>query len=205
MPFLASLALLFMLPQDRGDSYGKSNAQILAMGRKRWYDFYTGKAGESTAAMVGAVSLYGDALAQRNDRLGKGRAARLRKPLQDVNNDVVAVGSAMTGGGTMWNIVTADLYTNAEETLHAVLTKSSRAPRRKVSDVERAYADLRASFKQVREGATPADTKRGYEALLDLRKHLDRVVAEAKRQPRRESDALLDFCVRAMEAAEQGE
>ena len=198
------LAFLVVLAQDKTDTYGKTNAQILAMGRSRWVDFYTSesRAGQSTAGMAGAEGFYGEALAWRNDRLGKARIGRLRSLLQDTKNDAVGVGSAITGGGTMWNIIASGLYSDAEETLYAVLTKTGKAPRRKVSDVEKALVRLRTEFRKAQ--SEPEMMKMGRECLVRLRRDLDGVIVEATRQPRKGSDALLDFCVRAMDAGRQG-
>ena len=155
MPLLASVVFLSLLAQDKAVTYGKTNAQVLAMGRKGWYGFFTSKAGDSTAGMAGAQALYGEALAWRNDKYGKARIGRLRRLLQDTRNDAVGVGYAATGGGTMWNVIAADLYADAEETLYAVLSKKGKAPRRRVSDVEKAYAGLRAAFRTA--GSEPGD------------------------------------------------
>ena len=151
--------------------------------------------------MSSAEALYGEALAWRNDKFGKARIGRLRKLLQDTKNDATGVGYAITGGGTMWNVIGASLYADAEETLYAVLSKKGKAPKRRVSDVEKAYARLRAAFRKSDSGL-PEFKKEGPAALVRLRRDLDGVIAEATRQPRKGSDALLDFCVKAMKAGE---
>ena len=201
MPLLASVVFLTLLAQDKTATYGRSNAQILAMGRKRWYDLYTTKGGgESTASMSSAEAIYGEALAWRNDKFGKAKIGRLRKLLLDTKNDAVGVGTAITGGGTMWNIINASLYADAEETLYAVLAKKGKAPKRRVSDVEKAYTQLRTAFRKSSDSGLPEFRKEGPAALVRLRRDLDGVIAEATRQPRKGSDALLDFCVKALDA-----
>ncbi len=205
MPVLASAVFLILLAQDKTATYGKSNAQILAMGRSRWYDFYTTKGGgESTASMSSAEALYGEALAWRNDKFGKARIGRLRRLLQDTKSDAVSVGSAITGGGTMWNVIGAGLYADAEQTLYAILSKTGNAPKRRVSDVEKSYTRLRAAFRKSGSGTLPEFRKDGPAALVRLRRDLDGVIAEATRQPRKGSDALLDFCIKSMDAGREG-
>ena len=195
MPFLACLALA-VLAQDRTETLGKSNAQILAMGRTRWHDAFVGKEGGSTMGEAGAESLYGDALAWRNDRLLKGRKSPLRAHLQSFKNDAAGAGEAITGGGTMWNIVAASLYADAEETLHRVLTHTGRAPRRVVSDVDRGLGRLSRALAAIKE---PKDRKRGAEAMADLQRDFRAVVAEARRLPRRDSDTVLEFCRKTLD------
>lgn len=199
---LLPLAVALLLTQDKTDTFGKTNAQILAMGRSGWYRFYTAdsRGGDSNVGIVDAERLYGDALAWRNDRLGKARISRLRKLLLDAKNDAVATGTAITGGGTIWSIVSAGLYADAEETLYAVLTKGGKIPPRKVSDVEKAYAKLKAGLTRGEPGVTSEKDARA--ALARLRRDLDGAIAEAARLPRRGSDAVLDFCIRAIEAGQ---
>ena len=199
---ILSCALALVLLQQDEPPFGKTNAQILAMGRTRWYDFATKReGGESTAGMTGAMGSYGDALAWRNDRIApKARVVRLRKLLQDTKNDAIAVGSAITGGGTMWNIISANLYADAEETLYAVLTKTGKAPARRVSDVTKALAGLSTAL-----AATKKESwykPEGGQYLAALRKDVAAVAAEAKKLPRRESDAMLDFAKQAVEAGD---
>lgn len=186
LPLLVILAL-----QNREDTLGRSNAQILAMGRKRWYAFFTGKQGESTMAMAGAEGLYADALASRTDRLLKGRKSALRADLRDFSNDAQGVGAAITGGGTMWNITAAGLYADTEEAFYAVLVHSGHAPRRVVSDVVKAMRPLRKGLDAVDD---PKYRKEGAAALTRLVADLKRVVADAKPLARRDLDTVLEFC-----------
>lgn len=198
---LPALALLAV--QEGTETKDKSYAQILAMGRSKWHDFFVGRDAGATPAEAGAEGTYADALSWRTDRLRKPGTAALRKAIHDVESDALGVGTAMSGGGTMWTIVGASLYADGEETLYAVLTKRTRAPRRVVSDVDRAYAGLKTELAKAKpEGGFAA---RGAESLSDLRKDLDALVARAARRPRKESDALLDHALRALRAADTGE
>ena len=192
-------AFALLLVQDKTETKGKSYAEILAMGRAKWHDLYVGKDGGVTAAETGAEGLYGDAVAWRIDRLNDPRAPRLLKVLQNVSNDAVGVGSAITGGGTMWSIVGASLYADLQTTRYAVLTGKGNAPKHVVSEVDRAYYRLEVHFGK--SGPEPEFEKKGRAALDDLRRDLDALVREARRLPRRGSDSLLDFALRAMNVA----
>ena len=200
MPLLAVLALALALAQDRTETLGKSHAQILAMGRTRWRDAFVGKFGGSTAGEAGAESLYGDALAWRNDRLLKGRKSPLRDRLQAFKNDAVGVGEAITGGGTMWNIIAASFYADAEETFYRVLTHTGRAPKRVVSDVDKGLGRLGRALAAVGD---PKYRKQGAESMADLQKEFRALVAAARRLPRRDSDTVLEFCRKTLEAIDE--
>lgn len=191
MPVFATLALLSCLVQDKSDRLGKSEAQILSMGRSGWSRFFQKQEGQSSLSLRRAEGVYGAALARRSDRVAPTRVAGIRKPLQDIKNDVIAVGAEMTGLEEMWNLTSARLFVDAEETVYAVVTESAKAPPRVVSAVYRSYADLRAAFRRRRPNT---DT-----AFKSLQQDIDRAIALAKHQPRAESDALLEYCIRAMD------
>jgi len=201
MVLLSAVALLFV-PQDLKETHGKTNAQILAMGRKNWGDFYTEKEGGAvTITISDSEMLYADALGSRNDRYGKAKIGRLRKLLQDTARDASEVGRAITGGGTMWTIVGASLMTDGEETLYAVLSGKGKTPKHVVSDVNKAYEKIR---RELQSSELPAETKKqGQESLKALRRDFNGLIAEAARRPRKPSDAILDFCVKTV-AAVQG-
>ena len=191
---LPALALLFV--QDKTETKGKSYAQILAMGRAKWHDFYVGGEAGTTVAEVDAAGIYGEALGWRNDRLDKARAKRLRGVLEPVRANTVELAEILDGSGSLWRVVGASTYADEEETVYALLTKSGKAPARRASDVDRRYAAVRSIFAK----ASPKgeDAKRGRGDLASLRKALDKLVAGASRLPRKESDAMLDFAVRSL-------
>lgn len=191
------LVFALLSAQKLDDTYGKTNAQILSMGRPSWEKFYRAKAGDSTASMSSMEGLYGDALAWRNDRsLAKRKDAAkyhaLRKGLQAFKNDAVEAGSALSEGGTMWNPIAAGWYADAEETLSGVLGVGKPAPARKVSDVTKEIAALKKAV-----GVSDLDGEWKRQAPVAL-KSLDRdwaaVLRIAKTLTRRQSDLVLDFC-----------
>lgn len=165
-------------------------------------DFYTEKEGGAvTITIAGAESSYADALIWRNDRLGKANVAPLRPLLRNTLRDACEVGSAVTNGGTMWQIIGAELWADSEEALYTVLTGKGTAPKRVVSEVNKAYAHLRQEL--LANSATPDLKKTALVSLKSLRKDLDLVIAAAAKRPRKASDALLEFCVKSLTAADR--
>lgn len=117
--------------------FGKTNAEILKMGRSGWTKFAAeDRMGGSTAAYVSSEDTYGAALQERNDALLRRKPGlkksmvSLRKTLFDYANEFVSIGSGITGGGTMWNIVSAAITPDVEEVLYTAFTtrKSEKLP-----------------------------------------------------------------------------
>ena len=133
------LSALFQA-QIPADTYGKTESQILAMGPQKWYDFFTAKAGESTYAMSNAYGIYGDIAAKRNDRLFAVNTSHTRqikkvgKAVVEFGSDMVALGSAITGGGTMWGPIGLSSYAEAQDVIYSLL----RPPKPKGHNIVRA-------------------------------------------------------------------
>ncbi len=130
MRLLLAVACLFVsaVACAQTATFGKTNSQILAMGREKWFDFYTSKAGQSTLGMADAERYYGLALAERNNVLlrkqSKNRQTLLssvRKRSGELGERMVLVGMAYSGGGTMWTPVLAGIKADSEELLYALL------------------------------------------------------------------------------------
>lgn len=112
-------------------TFGKTNAQILKMGRQQWFGFYTSKAGESTMGMADAERIYGEALMERNDkllpkesRIRQSAIKTIRKSARAVGDQVVMIGMAYSGGGTMWTPVLAGVLADVEEGIYGLLKKT---------------------------------------------------------------------------------
>lgn len=132
---------------SRADLQGKTPDQVVAMGRKKWFGYFTTKVGDSTAAMSGAERLYGDCLKHSNDKaivkLPKARRTligRLRVQLYRFDDEVVRLGEILTGGGTMWNPVYAGLQADCEEAVRVFIGKSK--PRKTSVEPEEAIGFL---------------------------------------------------------------
>jgi hypothetical protein len=191
--------------QDRKDTFGKSNDQILSMGFDAWFKFYTTKEGNSNFGMAQASGLYADALAARNDRLLRGLPSARRRQITELRalfkafvNHAVEAGSATTGGGTMWNPVSTGLHKDAEEAVYGLLARRRpRTPSRVVSDVTRELEKQRQLMeRQMRSNDIEAAGRtQGREAMDDLNRTYRSIVTRAKGLSRAESDLVLNFCL----------
>jgi hypothetical protein len=129
--------LLAFLPQDpEPPRFGKTNAEILRMGRANWTQFAAVDRMEgTTAGYVASDSIYGEALRERNDRLLKGKPKYkraiegLRKSLFAYSNEFISIGSGITGGGTMWNLTSAAIAPDIEEALYTAFVTSAKPKR----------------------------------------------------------------------------
>ena len=184
---IASL-LLLLVSQD--DAFGKTDAQILAMGRSGWYRFYSGKTGEGPTEYMSAQYVYAGALGRRNDRILKGRPVADRKRILALRKEAGGFAEAMTtvnaDGGTLDRLTYSDRAVEVEELVQRLARRRYvGVPARKVSDVAKPLADSRPG----NMGPAPA-------ALTEARASFGRIAALLRSSPRRESDAVLDFCRR---------
>jgi len=122
------LAVPFFANAQDHNTYGLTDSQIAEMGETRWDQFYAGKAGESTAAMVEMNDIYGEALRRRNDLLEasakqevKARVDKLRALLVDIGGTACDIGYNIDGGGTIWSPVTAHVEATTEQVLYEML------------------------------------------------------------------------------------
>ena len=208
MRSLIALALAFLAigvqAQDTKDTYGKTNAQILAMGRDRWYTFYTSKAGDSTAAMSSAYGFYYDAATARNDALiakageRKATATKLRKLLTDYCNEALGLGENNTGGGTMWNPISGSCMGDEEDVVYAYLVKKGPSAKKiVVSTVTKKLDSLGALIEKTHKdpSATYFKYEDAKESLKKMRSDFADLTALAKSFARADSDRVLRFCL----------
>lgn len=128
--------------------FGKTNAEILRMGRSAWTKFAAEDRMEgTTAGYVSSESTFGEALAERNDRLMKAKPAYsrsllgLRRVLKDYANEFIAIGSGVTGGGTMWNLTASAISPDVEEILYTALTPvKPKIKNATPAEIERAFS-----------------------------------------------------------------
>jgi hypothetical protein len=203
-----SLLILFLpiLASPQEDTFGKSEAQILAMGQQKWNDFYQAKAGPSTASMARMNEIFGDAAKHRNDRLLKHAAAasrrsavKLRKLLADYANHAVEIGENIVGGGTMWIPVYANIEADSELVLFGVLGgKAQNSPPTTVSGVEKWVGQVGKAIAKT-HADHDADAYFKYPAakasLAGMRTDLTQIISVAKHLDRKNSDRILGFCI----------
>ncbi|CAN5671775.1 hypothetical protein BH11ARM2_BH11ARM2_01010 [soil metagenome] len=201
---LCFLSVALAQAQNLQETHGKTHAQMLGMGYEAWTKFYIGKEGESTVGMTNAAGLYADALNARNRRLmarlkltEKVRFTRIHKDLNDFTVNATSLGACLTGGGTMWNPIGADMMVRSETALYQLLAGlTSKAPARVVSDVTKEIAALTANVARTKpEGNWVAVAR---DSATDLNKAFAGIVANAKTLPRKDSDLLLQFCLQTI-------
>jgi hypothetical protein len=222
------LFLLLLLPltagaQDSVDTYGKTEADILQMGMSSWYDFYTSKAGESTAAMSSAYGIYTDVAGKRNDKIIashpslKARSKRLRSLLIDFGSQSIAISSDKTGGGTMWVPVGSEMTAEVEDTLNLILPKpkysrghpyvyrtKNEPPDLDVDSSRSENSKARAEFVQIKSSILAFHRDKSnsdifkydvaVQALSKMQRDYAHIVSIVKGMKRWESDILLNFC-----------
>lgn len=199
--WLCLVATTLATAQNLQDTLGKTNGQILTMGHDAWYKFYTGKQGDSTAAMSSAEGLYADALMARNKNLmarlkptEKARFIRLQKNLQEFTNNAIGAGTCLTGGGTMWNPIGASMVADSETALYRVLAgQNGKAPSRVVSQAAIQIAALKADLAKAKLDMNWPQVAK--ESLAGIDAAFKAIVADAKTLSRKDSDVLLDFCI----------
>lgn len=201
------IAMIVMLPAGQAaDTFGKTNAQILEMGLDNWSKFYAAHAGDSTAASVTASGLYGDLAYERNSRLIRGRKrseakrlGQIRKMLEDFGGSVMQLGYRASGGGTMWNQMSAGSYAEAEDTLYRILRPAGfpAAKPRVVSDVSKALAKFRPQIEHWSkdDGVSPEDQKMAKQYFAETTALYLKIAAAAAHFDRHTSDRILGYCL----------
>lgn len=203
LAFLLPFLLLTSFASAQVDKQtGKTEAQILKMGAEGWMSYYTEKVGSSTADMCQGARIYGDAAKHRNDRLlanqldgdFKLQVEKLRKLLTAYANAGVDYDYALSGGGTMYNIMWASVEGEVEDTLYAILTSTGMKPKPMVvSRVSKELAKLDTKLAKAAkdEYVHAADGKK---ALATMKNTYRAIVDVAKHMSRKDSDRLLEFC-----------
>lgn len=156
---MTALALIALLaPQDEPDWLGRTAEGVVAMGRDRFFREFTEKHGESTMAMAGAESAYGDAVHFVNERTLAGKpqerhfVERLRVETTAGRNAAIECARSLTGGGTMWVPVSAAVQTEVESMVYELLTgrPGAGATQKSAWDaIAKARADLLAAADEI--------------------------------------------------------
>lgn len=218
-PVLIATLLLTQVGLERTGPEGKmgmTDRQILTLGQQGFVDKYSVKFGSSTADMVDAFEIYADAVKRLNDQVFTKQPAAtrivvgtLRVRLANFRNEMCDVGRALSGGGTMWHITYSETRADVEEALAVKSGVIKKAPpRRVVSDVTKALdqlaKDTRANREEVESMKESGGGMNEIESSLKLaRKEYAEIVKIAAKLPRKESDAILQFCVAAVRVASE--
>lgn len=186
-----------------------SDDDIFRMGRQKWFDYYTTKNGSSTASMADAEVRFGDALYRLNNVRLKAMPAgnvktvnTVRIKLKSFCSDLVEVGYALTGGGTMWVNVSAGSHSDIEEAVGRVtgLIKN-QVPLTVVSKTTKELAKLDVSVRsQMKDPYFKTYDGNGGVVLKRLNRAkatYKSIVAIAAKCPAPESNAYLNCCYQA--------
>jgi hypothetical protein len=126
-----AIAAVLMFQQGRPETHtlGKTPQQVVAMGRQKWFDFYTASQGDSTMASVDAERTFATCLASiTNTKITKlpkakqAELAHLRDLMRATGVKVIECGMALTGGGSIWNLFGASQEVDVEETMADLVT-----------------------------------------------------------------------------------
>jgi hypothetical protein len=207
------LASTVCFAQDKPNTFGKSNAQILAMGQEKWMSFADKQGGGSNAAMIDASMAYQAASAGRNDRLLKTKPGmavnvhHLRELLGDYTGDCMEVGSYISGGGSMWGTFDAYARAESEDVLFGVLGgKAAPAPKMTVSMVARELQKAKTAIHANRSNDQFGMTKEtgANKSLQAAQAHFASIAKICAKLDRRGSDFVLSFCKSQAQNATNG-
>jgi hypothetical protein len=198
-----TLLLCVLLTQSFAQSSGQlglTDDAALKLGYQRYFDAYTKKHGDSTAAMVQAQSSYAAIERRRNDRLIKPKSpaqkkqiAQLRLDLNTIATSWISATELVAGGGTMWQLVYAAIPHSIEEIVYGILTKQAKtASPKPVEDVRRAIEMGRTAMIDMES----EDIRRALRMWDRHEPATERVLRLAKTLPAPDADRLKTFLIR---------
>lgn len=186
--------------------FGKTNAEILAMGVDQWLELHGG----GTSSQWEALAAYRSALRWRNDHLAarvspglRRRVDALRPLLARFAEDLHSISSYLAGGGTIWIEVEGRALVDSEETLYALLGGKVEPARplvvsavtKELDALEKAIADASGD-----DSSPRADRPSALAALASIRATFDRSVKITATFDRQGSDRILAFYLDQLEA-----
>ncbi len=197
-------AVVLLTSQEKISTYGKSPAQVLEMGQKKWMDFFVSKAGSSTAAMVDGVTVYAEIAEARNAKVLLAKSPELQNRwkvltngLSDFGKKSISIYSPLSDGGTIWNIMFAGVKADVEDLVYGCLTRSgTKPPKMVVSKVEKDLDSLKALIEKTSLDPGVSATKQSLrDEFATMRAiYRDQILPQAKKLTRRQSDMVLSFC-----------
>lgn len=185
------LAALVLAQEGRDSRDGLSAAQIVGMGYSAWYESYMKTRDENTITMVEASLTYRDALQEVNDAailrlpVAQGDALfALRTDLDSITVNTTTVGSYLSGGGTIWSLITAANAVESEVFIQKTIQGTS-LPQKPQSEVWAKFRELRDDVSSKSEPEDRQGSKRGAEtALRNLSETIQRTAGRVMNQPR---------------------
>ncbi len=211
----AFIALLALVGAQAYNTYGLTENQVLDMGRDKWMEFQASKAGNSTLAMVDGAETYGAILRKRNNAISdlssdsiKTRLAKdVRSSLTDFGENGTDLAQVCAGGGSMYQILLANVGPDVEEIVHTLLLNNGEVPKHfVVSDVTTALKKVKAKISAEHKDPDAQSYFKYDSANHDYEKmesDFSKILTIAKRMKRDQSDRVLGFCVRYAETVFQ--
>lgn len=205
-------------PEAQSETFGKTANQIVALGRTKWFEFYTAKAGESTLSMASAERIFGESLRSlNNSRLRRANSAvqqitkKLRPLLTDLGGKMIQVASALSGGGTIWTPVRAGLLADVEEVIDFLLgnrrEKITSVTTAEISNqLDHVVSQLKSNAASIDSMAV--DSPKSSEAIKlvqDCRELVRQIAVIAKASSRAESSRILAYCLKFAKVPETEE
>jgi hypothetical protein len=187
---------------EQSATYGKTNAEILAMGQQAWFEYYTDPArgGESTAGMADALGLFAAAARERNDALPQQpQVTALRTQLTDFGREALDLAYNMSGGGTIWIPMYSQMACDVEDVIYGLLGgKVPRVAPATTGQVRRGLVRLAAAA-QAEHADEDAAIYFHYDdalaSLAALQAEFAGISALAAHFDRSGSDRILQFCL----------
>ncbi|MBV6459188.1 MAG: hypothetical protein HONBIEJF_02331 [Fimbriimonadaceae bacterium] len=183
------------------------DAKMIRMGRSKWFDYYTSRAGSSTMAMCDAESFYGEAVRRTNDKTLARHPTKMRRfvgstrtLLTNYRNSLIELGSIFSGGGTMWNPVYAGTMADVEEVVAKILDPKAKAmTKRDAPTVVKALAAWRPKLEHNREDVDHSREMtggydRGLKCLAIADTNLAAISEVTKNQSKRVAELVFEFC-----------
>lgn len=185
------LAALVLAQEGRDSRDGLSATQIVGMGYSAWYESFMKTRDENTITMVEASLTYRDALQEVNDTailrlpVAQGDALfALRTDLESITVNTTTVGSYLSGGGTIWSLITAANAVESEVFIQKTI-QGAPLPQKPQSEVWAKFRELRENVSSKSEPEDRQGSKQGAEAALrNLSETIQWTAGRVMNQPR---------------------
>jgi hypothetical protein len=148
-----------------------------------------------------------DAVFKKKSAGTRATVKSLRTRLANFRNEMCDIGSAVTGGGTLWNITYAESTADVED-MFTLWTgvRNTKPKARVVSDVTKAMLVVENKAKEIADSINELSFSGGgmkevNSSLKAARAEFAEIVKLAAKRSRRESDAVLGYCVDAVQVA----
>lgn len=190
---------LIALRSDDIPRFGKSDQQILALGREAYTTYYKSKNGDNRESEWNSDELYLRAIRARNDRLlrsAKGEAAKakiLRPKLYDLFVRLMKIGTSIQPGG-YWRGADHDQGIGIETAIYGIAMRKPFNGIVYVSAFGRPLSTIEKNMEASRKEGQEIDTVAFAKQMSDVRARYGTIVGIAKSLPTAGSSWTLGYC-----------